>query len=161
MMDLASPAPMTFAEAQRLVRRDAALDDALAKVATIDFSMLRAKLMAEKGWTEEATDEVEELYRRFLALNVRYPGRKICPTGPMDEFWDAHILDTRAYAADCDALFGEFLHHFPYFGLRGPADAAALNAAFEDSIELFISHFGIDPTAGDSSPRSCRPQRCP
>lgn len=153
--------PLTFAEAQRLVLMDPAMDAAMAKVHALDFTMLRSKLIAEKGWTAETADEIEDLYRRFLALNVRYPGRKICPTGPIDEFWHAHILDTRAYAADCDRLFGEFLHHFPYFGLRGPEDAANLERAFADSVELFIRHFGIDPTAGDSNPRSCRPQRCP
>lgn len=156
-----SAAPMTFEEAQSLVRRDLALDDALARVRELDFTMLRMKLRKESGWTSEMCDEVEGLYRNFLALNLRYPGRKICPTGPIDEFWHAHILDTRAYAADCERLFGAVLHHYPYFGLRGPADEAALNAAFADTVDLFIRHFGVDPAGGDSRPRSCRPQNCP
>ena len=70
------------------------------------------------------------LYRRFLALNIVYEDRKICPTGPIDDFWHAHILDTHAYAQDCDYLFGRYLHHFPYFGMRGPDDYEALQTAF-------------------------------
>lgn len=157
----AASTPLTFERAHALVEFDPHLQEALAKVDELDFSMLRVKLVEEKGWTLEMCDEVEDLYRKFLALNVRYPDRKLCPTGPIDEFWHAHILDTRAYAADCDRLFGHFLHHFPYFGMRGPDDRAQLDAAFGDSVDLFIRHYGVDPTAGDMHARSCRPQRCP
>jgi hypothetical protein len=36
-----------------------------------------------------------------------------------------------------------------------------LERAFAESIDLFIIHFGIDPTGGDTRARSCSPQRCP
>jgi hypothetical protein len=153
--------PMTFEDSQQLVRVDEALADALRRVGQLDFNMLKRKLVEEKGWTSEVCDEVEGLYRKFLALNMRYPDRKICPSGPIDEFWHAHILDTRAYATDCERLFGSILHHFPYFGMRGPEDRADLERAFSESMDLFAVHFGIDPTAGDAQARSCRPQRCP
>lgn len=156
-----SALPMTFEQSQMFVQVDAPLARALARVAEIDFSMLKRKLMEEQGWTAEYCNEVEGLYRKFLALNIRYPDRKICPTGPIDEFWHAHILDTRAYAGDCERLFGQMLHHFPYFGMRGAEDRQALEQAFAESLELFILHFGVDPTAGDTGARSCRPQRCP
>jgi hypothetical protein len=117
--------------------------------------------MEERGWTREYCDDVEGLYRKFLALNVRYPGKKICPSGPIDDFWHAHILDTHAYFVNCEFLFGEYLHHFPYFGMRGKEDRANLEAAFEESLNLFVLHFGVDPTAGDTEARSCKPQRCP
>lgn len=152
---------MSFEQAQGLVQADDALKRAIDKVAELDFTMLKRKLFIDQGWTNEFCDEVENLYRKFLALHVRYPEMKICPTGPIDSFWHAHILDTAAYAADCSHLFGEMFHHFPYFGMRGPEDKAALDAAFEGSVDMFIRHFGIDPTAGDTQARSCRPQRCP
>jgi hypothetical protein len=150
-----------FEDSQALVRKDTELSSALQKVAKLDFSMLNRKLVEEYGWTAEFCQEVEDLYRKFLALNMRYPDKKICPTGPVDEYWHAHILDTYAYAKDCDTLFGKFLHHFPYFGMRGPEDRANLEAAFEESLDLFVTHFGIDPTAGDAQARSCSPQKCP
>lgn len=111
--------------------------------------------------TTEQCDEAEHLYRRFLALVTRYGDRTICPTGPIDAFWHAHILDTHAYERDCAFLFGHILHHYPYFGMRGPDDRQDLERAFEDTVDLFIRHFGIDPTAGDTTARSCRPQNCP
>jgi hypothetical protein len=152
---------VSFELARAMIARDQELDKALEQAGRLDFTMLKQKLVEERGWTLEFCEEVQALYVRFLALNIRYPERKICPTGPIDEFWHAHILDTRAYAQDCELLFGRFLHHFPYFGLRGEADRAALERAFCESIELFIVHFGIDPTAGDIEARSCKSQRCP
>lgn len=153
--------PMTYETAQTLVVRDRLIEHALRLAGGLDFTMLKAKLVEERGWTAEFADEVEDLYRKFLSLNARYPDRKICPTGPIDDFWHAHILDTRAYASDCDLLFGQLLHHFPYFGMRGPADRADLDRTFRDSMELFIVHFGIDPTSGDTEARGCASQRCP
>ena len=51
---------------------------------------------------------------------------------------------------DCETrFFGKYLHHFPYFGMRGPDDRLALENAFRESVEMFIVHFGVDPTAGD------------
>ncbi len=153
--------PRTYEEAQSLVQQDEALREAIAQVAALDFTMLKAKLVEDKGWTPDTCEETEALYRRFLALNVRYPDKKLCPNGAVDDFWHAHILDTQAYEADCGQLFGKTLHHFPYFGMRGPEDKAALEAAFANTVDLFIRHFGIDPTSGDTQARSCRPQRCP
>lgn len=161
MASLAYADPVSFEFAQAMVVRDDMLAAALRRAQRLDFSMLKRKLVEEKGWTAEYADEVEELYHRFLALNARYPDRKICPTGPIDDFWHAHILDTRAYASDCDTLFGRFLHHFPYFGMRGADDRADLEATFQESVELFIIHFGIDPTSGDTEARGCASQRCP
>ncbi|MCY1031269.1 hypothetical protein OV207_07355 [Corallococcus sp. BB11-1] len=153
--------PMTFEQAHAFIRVDTELAHALNRVSELDFNMLKRKLMEEQEWTSEYCDEVESLYRKFLALNIRFPDKKICPTGPIDEFWHAHILDTRAYANDCERLFGRMLHHFPYFGMRGPEDRQNLEETFLQSIDLFVLHFGVDPTAGDARARSCRPQRCP
>ena len=160
-MNTATSRPLTFEESQVLVQSDELMRSAIGKVAQLDFTMLARKLVEERGWTREYCEEVEGLYRKFLALNVRYPDKKVCPSGPVDDFWHAHILDTRAYAKDCEHLFGGYLHHFPYFGMRGPEDRANLEAAFEESLDLFVLHFGVDPTAGDTQARSCAPQRCP
>ncbi len=156
-----TPPVLTAAEAHSLIPRDEDLDDAVALVGTLDFSMLRRKLVEEEGWTSERALEVEDLYRKFLALSIRFPDRTICPTGPIDAFWHAHILDTWAYAADCQKLFGQMLHHYPYFGMRGPDDRAELERAFAASVDLFVTWFGVDPTIGDTEARSCRPQKCP
>jgi hypothetical protein len=161
MGTITQPNLVSFEAAQAMTTSDPILANALERVNQLDFTMLKRKMIEERDWTPEFCEEVESLYRGYLALNVRYPDRKICPTGPIDEFWHAHILDTRAYMRDCDAIFGAYLHHFPYFGMRGPDDQLALENAFRESVEMFIVHFGIDPTAGDIVARSCSSQRCP
>jgi hypothetical protein len=152
--------PMTLEEIRALVVCDESLEHALLRVSALDFGPLKNKLVKD-GMTRETCEVVEDLYRRFLALNLRYPNMKLCPTGPIDDFWHAHILDTVAYEKDCLFLFGRILHHYPYFGMRGPEDRQELEDAFAVTVDLFIRSYGIDPTAGDTQARSCRPQNCP
>jgi hypothetical protein len=56
-----------------------------------------------------------------------------------------HILDTAAYREDCEAIFGRFLDHFPYFGLRGDADAEALTDAYVEPLQRYRLAFGEPP----------------
>jgi hypothetical protein len=114
------------------------------RLAALDLAPIKVKLMDPvegKGWSRSQADRVEELYRHFLLLTVTHD-EPIVPTHEIDDFWHAHILDTRKYAEDCEKLFGYFVHHFPYFGMRGADDAAALQAAFARTKELFSHEFG-------------------
>lgn len=140
------------------------LVDGLKALKHLDLSKIKKKLMEPKpegqGWSQAQVNEAEKWYRRFLELGVRYPDAPIVPNFPIDTFWHQHILDTRAYAADCDAIFGELLHHYPYFGLNGPEDAANRDAAFVETNRLYELHFGEDCThmagfAGPAIPEDC------
>ena len=106
------------------------------RIAAIDLEMVKSKLADPDegmGWTADECDHAEVEYKRFLHLMLHHRGDvRIIPNKTMDAVWHAHILDTRAYHADTRAVFGEYLHHFPYMGLRGPTDRAAwLNAGVE------------------------------
>lgn len=119
----------------------------LDEIDTIDLSMVARKVKdAEEGegWTPEFTGLVEKRYRRFLFMTLAYPNHSIVPTKDIDAFWHQHILDTRAYAQDCERVFGYFLHHFPYFGMRGAADARNLVSSFEGTKSLYYELFGED-----------------
>lgn len=97
-------------------------------IAALDLEPIKVKLMHEEsgeGWTLERANAVEFEYRRFLFLMKQFPHEQTAPLVDVDTFWHYHILDTLKYAADCDAVFGHFLHHFPYIGLRGEDDEAA------------------------------------
>ena len=153
--------PLSWDDCQGLLDSNVEIESALDRVNNLDFRMLKKKLGEEKGWSIEYQNEVEDLYRKFLALNLIYRDQKICPTGPIDEFWHAHILDTLAYEQDCKEIFGIYLHHFPYFGMRGVEDRKDLERTFEKSRMLFITHFGIDPCGGEALARGCSPQNCP
>lgn len=118
------------------------------RIAAIDLSMVKLKLQdAEEGqgWTAEYCERVELEYRRYLLLTGTYPELAIVPSRIIDTFWHGHILDTHAYAPDCDRVFGYFLHHYPYFGMRDAADAAALGDAYDQTLDLYADRFGMPP----------------
>ena len=102
----------------------------------------------------------EQFYRQFLALKLVYPKRTISPTVTIDEFWHAHILDTHAYMADCKALFGHYLHHYPYSGMKDMFELMLSQVVHAEMRELFLQHFGVDPLcAAPASHRHLTNQR--
>lgn len=135
----------------------------------LDLQMVRMKLAdAEegKGYSEEQLDLREGEYRKFLALHLANPEATVVPCQMVDEFWHQHILDTVAYRADCKAIFGRFLEHFPYFGLRGPQDAQDLSDSYESTLETYREAFGEPPLdswiSGDARTcrTKCKPMKC-
>lgn len=117
----------------------------------LDLDPIKFKLMDKKeglGWTREKADRMELEYRRFLALSAKYPEEAIAPSTEVDKFWHGHILDTMKYAEDCQNVFGYFLHHFPYFGMRDAEDAASLAQAAAKTKRLYEQEFGA--SAADS-----------
>ncbi len=119
-----------------------------AKVDTIELEPIAFKLVYPEdgqGWSPEKAYRLIELYRYFLVLNEIYPNISIVPSKEIDKVWHTHILDTAKYREDCERIFGRFIDHFPYFGMRGEEDAKNLQDTFNVSRTLFIEHFGIDP----------------
>jgi hypothetical protein len=114
-------------------------------VFALDLEPIKHKLMDKRegyGWSRTKAEHLELQYRRFLALLAKYPDEVIAPSSDVDKFWHGHILDTMKYARDCDAVFGYFLHHYPYFGMRGEEDAANLARAAQNMRRLYQQEFG-------------------
>jgi hypothetical protein len=121
--------------------------DVMPAIAALDLEPIKVKLMHEEsgeGWSLERATAVEFEYRRFLFLMKKFPNEQTAPLVDVDTFWHYHILDTMKYAADCDAVFGHFLHHFPYIGLRGEDDQAAHVRVGERMKVLYEETFGED-----------------
>ena len=111
----------------------------------LDLDPIKVKLMhveSGEGWSREHADSMEFEYRRFLYLMKKFPNEQTAPLFDVDVFWHYHILDTMKYAADCDAIFGYFLHHFPYVGLRGEKDLEAHDRVGARMGELYEQTFG-------------------
>ena len=140
------------------------IERAMKLINSIDLKMVKKKLMDEEegqGWGEEYTNYVEKRYRRYLCMIVLNENGSIVPTKNIDQFWHQHILDTRAYAKDCQSILGKFIHHFPYFGMRSEEDAQDLLDSFEETKEFYTRLFGEEYTKefnDESSSSKCH--RC-
>jgi len=85
-------------------------------------------------------------YKRFLLLHALAPwGTRLAPSPAVDAVWHEHILDTAAYRADCDSIFGRFLDHSPSFG--GENDTALLESRYHHTLETYEQGFGRAPDA--------------
>jgi hypothetical protein len=125
----------------------------------VDLDPIKIKLMHEsgEGWSAEHAAAVETEYRRFLYLAKVFPQEHLATTEDVDIFWHYHILDTMKYAADCELLFGYFLHHFPYAGMRGEDDRQALDCLGERTAMLYQQTFGAAPsTPAERNDSSCQ-----
>jgi hypothetical protein len=132
------------------------LEQTISAIAALDLTPIKFKATRQDdgyGWTPEHADRMALAYKRYLTLHAKYPELTLAPDQDVDRFWHLHILDTRKYAADCEAVFGYFLHHFPYLGLRGGDDAQVLQSAFEQTQALLAQEFG--PEADDARAAWC------
>ena len=114
-------------------------------ITALDLDPIKVKLMHKEsgeGWSRAKVDAVAFEYRRFLCLMKRFPQEQTAPLFDVDIFWHYHILDTMKYAADCEHIFGYFLHHFPYSGLRGDDDEIAHHRIGARMQELYEATFG-------------------
>ncbi len=137
---------------------------------SLDLTNIRMKLADSEegpGYGDDHLDLMESEYRKFLALQLAFPDSVVVPCKIVDEMWHQHILDTAAYREDCDDLFGVYLDHFPYFGMRGPDDAQALNDAYADTLDRYRNAFGEPPAdtwissdAAKCGRTACKPQKC-
>ncbi len=127
-----------------------ALKAALARVAAIDLGRIEARVQRKLGWTPHRTVCAVEQYRQYLALLVLDLTQRLAPPSrDADEVWHAHILDTRAYHADCEALFGAYLHHVPSDGT--PKEKVQMAVCKERAELVFETHFGARAPAGQAA----------
>jgi len=99
------------------------------------------------NWSLNKAETLEVWYRRFLYLSSIYNEKVLVPSKDIDMFWHTHILDTQKYMLDCENLFGRYIHHFPYFGMRGENGRNQLKKSFHETEELFLLHFSESPVS--------------
>jgi hypothetical protein len=121
------------------------VEQVVVAIEALDLEPIKFKLMDPEegqGWTREYVERMAIAYKRFLTLLVTHPETTVAPSKDIDKFWHGHILDTMKYAEDCERVFGYFLHHFPYFGMRGGEDAVQQAQADKDMHRLYEQEFG-------------------
>jgi hypothetical protein len=92
-------------------------------IADLNLVPVQYSLAVTYGWSRDRISAATREYRLYLQLVRNQPSRPHVPSADADLFWHEHILCTELYAADCDAVFGRYLHHFPFAGRFGPRDA--------------------------------------
>jgi len=127
------------------------LEESKKAINALDFTMIKKKLTHPEPdpniailWTDEAFDEAVIYYKNFLWLLRKYHDEyeNIPPSIEIDEIWHHHILDTTKYHKDMNAIFGTYLHHFPYFGMRSDEDKKNLEDSFILTQSLYLKEFG-------------------
>lgn len=106
------------------------------RLATLDLTTIMARVVAEQGLTADQAPRAEQQYRDFLTLKAAHPDRLISPTKLADLVWHEHITHTRKYMADCDMLFGAYLHHTPM---------QQTDAEVAEICGLYTKTFGYNP----------------
>ncbi len=92
-------------------------------------------------WSPDLVAVCQLLYKRFLWLLVKFPDELLTPTCDIDEFWHNHILHTKRYIADCNALLGHYIHHQP----SDPGDikeSIIVKKQFQRTQELYAQEYG-------------------
>ena len=112
------------------------------EVGLLHFDKLNWKLTksSESTWSDDLCDFAECEYRKLLSLKKWYPKLSFVPSKLVDKYWHEHILDTKSYLDDCNAVFGYFVHHYPYFGIYGDDDQSKLQVAYDQTVLLFGFH---------------------
>jgi len=83
------------------------------KIAKIDMSQIRLRLILRKGFSEEKAVQSIARYRQYLYLSGSNQFGAITPDKLVDEVWHDHILDMKKYQSDCLATFGFVIKHVP------------------------------------------------
>lgn len=89
-------------------------------------------------WNPNEAKRCSLLYKNFLLLQKKNPHFPLVPTKEIDEFWHNHILYTKEYTRDCQAIFGFYLHHEPATPTDNPK---ALVEQFQQTKALYFSEF--------------------
>ena len=110
----------------------------------LDLAPIKYKLTKDKGWTLERANLVEPQYKAFLFLIGSKVKAEFVPTFDIDEMWHAHILDTRKYMMDCAWHFGEYIHHYPYLGMKDADDRSRAEGRFASTCATIADAFNIN-----------------
>src|SRR3989339_1716291 len=121
------------------------LEAAKSYLEQLDLGYICKKMCSEHyelpRWSPDLIQICEKLYKRYLWLLVKYPNEGLVPTREIDEFWHNHILYTKNYTRDCQALACRYLHH-NHSDRDDEEEIAALVPLFLHTKERYFQEFG-------------------
>jgi len=133
------PAPLQLPELPPLSPLSKPQKNSISLIWAHDLSLVREKMIKENLLPEHIIDDAIVEYRKFMALLRLGFQRLSMHSREVDQVWHTHIIFTKNYAAFCDQVFGEFIHHDPITS-RTPVEAMKnTNASF---FEAYNKVFG-------------------
>ena len=134
----------TNMQTKRLTTKPA--QEVITAIQALDLTSVKTRLMdAElgEGWTQEYADSIEEAYKTYLTMLVKYQehAEDIMLAKDVDEFWHTHILQTMKYMDDCERVFGGYLHHNPHVGKVTEADLAKRTELAAKTRQLYAAEY--------------------
>ena len=112
-------------------------------IANWDMSHVRNYLMRRHHLTLSHVEAMEVEYKRYMKLRVTYPDKILPTSSEVDPMWHAHILFTKDYAAMCESVGIDFIHHKP---TDSDAEERSLDKEYElSTLVLYNKHFGEPP----------------
>ena len=115
----------------------------------VDWESLLRRCVRRLGWSGARANDVLAAYQQFLELKINtadFDASILSPPLLVDEMWHLHVLDTKRYKRDCEAMVGRrgpatFIHH----DADGDEDTAARNARVAATKLAYRSRFGEAP----------------
>lgn len=101
------------------------------------------RLAREQGWTQQASRQAIDEYRRFCFLACVNAG-DVTPSKEIDEVWHLHLCYTRDYWQQfCPVVLGQTLHHGPTAG--GSTEALRYREQYARTLAQYEHYFGPPP----------------
>ena len=104
----------------------------------------------ENDWTLEYGRRAIGEYKRFVYLAM-VSTMPVTPSGDIDQVWHLHLLYTRSYWEDLQAILGRPFHHGPTAG--GQAEDTKYENWYERTKALYESEFGTERRQRSGPPR--------
>jgi hypothetical protein len=114
------------------------LDAAMDYILQMDFTCIAERMVRAEGWLPYKAQRAIMQYKNFLFLHKKYPQQILVPSVDIDDVWHNHILFSKRYVADCNKLFGSYLHHNP----DSERASQAMQQRYDYTQELYRSEFG-------------------
>ncbi|PZP39829.1 MAG: hypothetical protein DI585_02930 [Pseudomonas fluorescens] len=117
------------------------------RLAKVNLDAVMKHVAEDTGLPAADLVRAEDLYRKFLTLCATFPGTAFVPPRLVDHVWHAHITFTRQYMADCQLLFGEYMHHNPAEEGedKTPIFEANTIPAYQSEFGINLMAYGMDP----------------
>ena len=111
-----------------------------------NLEAIRRRVAKHMQWIPAYAEVVDSEYRKFILLAAMDNNAVYGMSGPVDEFWHQHLVDTVDYHAMCDAVAGYFIHHIP--NEPDETDQSSYQVTLRDLNHYFDKSIGIWPEAG-------------